>query len=175
MSCLFTQNLIYCHDFIVGGINQVYLANKSEITSLTFDTGDTMMSEVQTLVPLSGQTWYEFTVLPQTVSASEKQVNSNNGRWFFQKELSFTIDYLEPVKRSALHELINSNNITVVFKTNVGNWFIMGEDFGCKVSDYNATTDIMKGNNQYTIKLSTTGKYQMRNLSTSFVEANITV
>ncbi len=168
MSCLFTRNILSCGDFVLGGIKNVYMTNHSLFTNIYYNTGDTKQSEISMILP-TGITWYEFTTLSLSTIAFEKEVITNNGRWFFQKEFDCTFDYLEPFKRSVLMELINSNNITIAWQSNNGNWFIMGDDYPCKVIDYGATTDNIKGNNQYSIKLGTEGRYQMRALSQDYV------
>lgn len=168
MGCLFTSNIYSCDEFTLGGINQIFITNREWINEFYFLGTDKKKSNITSLNVNTGITWFEFKVNQQNTSFSEKISISNSGKQFI-KSFDVSFNKMDSNKRSTLNELIDNGNLTIVYKDNNGIWWLMGDDFGSEVNDYNATTSTVKDNNFYRTVFNAVGKYSIRSIDSGYV------
>jgi hypothetical protein len=148
MACeLSTGFTLDCKDGI-GGIKQIVLVDKTEVTSFTLDA-----SEVVTLIngPASGDLYtYE---LPTQTGSFEETINFNrdNGTVFYTQTVNVMLNKLSAAKRLELHNVATARVIVFVEDTN-GNWWAVGYEYGADLSTGTAGTGAVLGDmNGYTL------------------------
>jgi hypothetical protein len=171
MGSLLTKSLTYCGPYNVGGITELYFANKDYVTDYFFSSSDTNLNTVTNLTVSPLIDWYHYTVIAQTAIAGEKMSKTSGGK-LYTKSFDLTIQQMSSDKRDNIVELLDSETV-IVYKDYNSKWFIMGLDFGCRVTSYEATSDKLPGINQYKINLDTTEKTPLRSITDNYVSTNI--
>ncbi len=165
MSCLFTRSISGCTtDFSLAGINTIYLANRSEISSILYEaSADTQQSTVVGLIPVGSDiTWYPFKFNTGSLNYVGNLQQSLNGDRF-TKTLAGEFTILDYEKRTTLKKLIGSKNICASFQDNNGNYWIMGEEKPLKVTTFIEQTGIVDGDkNGYILSMTVTDRYNIR-------------
>jgi hypothetical protein len=148
MACeLSTGFTLDCKDGI-GGIKQIVLVDKTEVTSFTLDA-----SEVVTVIngPASGDLYtYE---LPTQTGSFEETINFNrdNGTVFYTQTVNVMLQKLSSAKRLELQNVATARVIVFVEDTN-GNWWAVGYEYGADLSTGTAATGTVLGDmNGYTL------------------------
>jgi len=148
MACeLSTGFTLDCKDGI-GGIKQIVLVDKTEVTSFTLDA-----SEVVTVIngPASGDLYtYE---LPTQTGSFEETINFNrdNGTVFYTQTVNVMLQKLSAAKRLELQSVAQARVIVFVEDTN-GNWWAVGYEYGADLSTGTAATGTVLGDmNGYTL------------------------
>ena len=148
MACeLSTGFTLDCKDGI-GGIKQIVLVDKTEVTSFTLDA-----SEVVTAIngPASGDLYtYE---LPTQTGSFEETINFNrdNGTVFYTQTVNVMLQKLSSAKRLELQSVAQARVIVFVEDTN-GNWWAVGYEYGADLSTGTAGTGTVLGDmNGYTL------------------------
>lgn len=149
MSCNLTGGIqLGCRDN-VGGVKNAWMTDWDNIISITKNSGDT-------ITQISGTgTFYQFQLIRNTGSLTET-VNASleNGTVFYQQELVAFFAKLEQAKRNILKTLAQSQRIAVVIETNNGNFFLLGETYGCFVSaGSNVTGTVLGDANGYNLTM----------------------
>jgi hypothetical protein len=99
------------------------------VTSLTQSTGDTITA-------ISGTgTFYEFQLI-RTSSQLTETVNASleNGTVFYQGEIVTYFNKLGQDKRNILKTLAQSQRLAIVAEDNNGQYFYLGQTYGCFIS-----------------------------------------
>jgi hypothetical protein len=148
MACeLSTGFTLDCKDGI-GGIKQIVLVDKTEVTSFTLDA-----NEVVTLIvgPSAGELYtYE---LPTQTGSFEETINFNrdNGTVFYTQTVNVMLQKLSSAKRLELQNVAQARVIVFVQDTN-GNWWAVGYEYGADLSTATASTGTTLGDaNGYTL------------------------
>ena len=141
MACeLSTGFTLDCKDGI-GGIKQIVLVDKTEVTSFTLDA-----SEVVTVIngPASGDLYtYE---LPTQTGSFEETINFNRdaGTIFYTQTVNVMLNKLSAAKRLELQNVATARVIVFVEDTN-GNWWAVGYEYGADLSTATAGTGAVLG------------------------------
>jgi len=136
-----------CKDGI-GGIKQIVLVDKANVTSFTLDA-----SEVVTLIlgPSAGDLYtYE---LPTQTGSFEETINFNrdNGTVFYTQTVNVMLQKLSSAKRLELQNVAQARVIVFVQDTN-NNWWAVGYEYGADLSTGTAATGTVLGDmNGYTL------------------------
>jgi len=148
MACeLSTGFTLDCKDGI-GGIKQIVLVDKTEVTSFTLDA-----SEVVTLIngPASGDLYtYE---LPTQTGSFEETINFNRdaGTIFYTQTVNVMLNKLSSQKRLELQAVAQARPIIFVNDSN-DNWWAVGYEYGADLSTGTAATGTALGDmNGYTL------------------------
>ena len=148
MACeLSTGFTLDCKDGI-GGIKQIVLVDKTEVTSFTLDA-----NEIVTAIngPASGDLYtYE---LPTQTGSFEETINFNrdNGTVFYTQTVNVMLNKLSSAKRLELQNVATARVIVFVEDTN-GNWWAVGYEYGADLSTGTAATGTVLGDmNGYTL------------------------
>jgi hypothetical protein len=148
MACeLSTGFTLDCKDGI-GGIKQIVLVDKTEVTSFTLDA-----NEIVTLIigPAAGDLYtYE---LPTQTGSFEETINFNRdaGTIFYTQTVNVMLNKLTSAKRLELQNVATARVIVFVEDTN-GNWWAVGYEYGADLSTGTAGTGTVLGDmNGYTL------------------------
>ena len=148
MACeLSTGFALDCKDSI-GGIKQIVLVDKTEVTSFTLDA-----NEIVTLIvgPSAGDLYtYE---LPTQTGSFEETINFNRdaGTIFYTQTVNVMLNKLTSAKRLELQNVATARVIVFVNDTN-DNWWAVGYEYGADLSTGTAGTGTVLGDmNGYTL------------------------
>ena len=129
MSCNLTAGIpLGCRDN-VGGLKTLWITDFTNIESITSNTGDT-------ITQISGTgTYYEFQLI-RTTSQLTETVNASleNGTVYYQGEIVTFFSKLDQAKRNILKTLAQSQRLSIVAEDNNGNYFYLGQTYGCFIS-----------------------------------------
>ena len=148
MACeLSTGFTLDCKDGI-GGIKQIVLVDKTEVTSFTLDA-----NEIVTAIngaAIGDLYTYE---LPTQTGSFEETINFNrdNGTVFYTQTVNVMLNKLSSAKRLELQNVAQARVIVFVEDTN-GNWWAVGYEYGADLSTSTAGTGAVLGDmNGYTL------------------------
>jgi hypothetical protein len=129
MACNLSAGIqLGCRDN-TGGLKTLWITDYTNVTSITSSTGDTITS-------ISGSgTFYEFQLI-RTSSQLTETVNASleNGTVFYQGEVVTYFNKLGQDKRNILKTLAQSQRLAIVAEDNNGQYFYLGQTYGCFVS-----------------------------------------
>ena len=129
MACNLTAGIqLGCRDNI-GGLATLWITDFTNVTSITSNTGDTITA-------ISGTgTFYEFQLI-RTSSQLTETVNASleNGTVFYQGEVVTYFNKLGQDKRNILKTLAQSQQLAIVAEDNNGQYFYLGQTYGCFIS-----------------------------------------
>jgi hypothetical protein len=129
MACNLTAGIqLGCRDN-TGGLATLWITDYTNVTSLTQNTGDTITA-------ISGTgTFYEFQLI-RTSSQLTETVNASleNGTVFYQGEVVTYFNKLGQDKRNILKTLAQSQRLAIVAEDNNGQFFYLGQTYGCFIS-----------------------------------------
>lgn len=129
MACNLTAGIqIGCRDN-TGGLKTLWITDYTNVTSITQSTGDTITA-------ISGTgTFYEFQLI-RTSSQMTETVNASleNGTVFYQGEIVTYFNKLGQDKRNILKTLAQSQQLAIVAEDNNGQYFYLGQTYGCFIS-----------------------------------------
>lgn len=129
MSCNLTSGIaLGCRDN-VGGLKTLWITDFCNIDSITQNSGDT-------ITQISGTgTFYCFDLI-RTSSQLTETVNASleAGTVFYQGEVVTYFAKLEQAKRNILKTLAQSQRLAIVAEDNNGDYFYLGQTYGCFIS-----------------------------------------
>jgi hypothetical protein len=129
MACNLTAGIqLGCRDN-TGGLKTLWITDFTNVTSITQSTGDTITA-------ISGTgTFYEFQLI-RTSSQMTETVNASleNGTVFYQGEIVTYFNKLGQDKRNILKTLAQSQQLAIVAEDNNGQYFYLGQTYGCFIS-----------------------------------------
>lgn len=129
MACNLTSGILLgCRDN-TGGLSTLWITDYTNVTSLTQNSGDTITA-------ISGTgTFYEFQLI-RTSSQLTETVNASleNGTVFYQGEIVTYFSKLGQDKRNILKTLAQSQRLAIVAEDNNGQYFYLGQTYGCFIS-----------------------------------------
>jgi hypothetical protein len=129
MACNLSAGIqLGCRDN-TGGLKTLWITDYTNVTSITSSTGDTI-----TAISGSG-TFYEFQLI-RTSSQLTETVNASleNGTVFYQGEVVTYFNKLGQDKRNILKTLAQSQRLAIVAEDNNGQYFYLGQTYGCFIS-----------------------------------------
>ena len=129
MACNLTAGIqLGCRDN-TGGLATLWITDYTNVTSITSSTGDTITAISGTGV------FYEFQLI-RTSSQLTETVNASleNGTVFYQGELVTYFSKLGQDKRNILKALAQSQRLAIVAEDNNGQYFYLGQTYGCFIS-----------------------------------------
>jgi hypothetical protein len=149
MACeLSTGFTLDCKDGI-GGIKQIVLVDKANVTSFSFQEGTEIVTAINALDQNDIYT-YE---LPTQTGSFEETINFNrdNGTVFYTQTVNVMLQKLSYAKRLELQNVATARVIVFVEDTN-GNWWAVGYEYGADLSTSTAATGTVLGDmNGYTL------------------------
>jgi hypothetical protein len=129
MACNLSAGIqLECRDN-TGGLKTMWITDYTNVTSITSSTGDTITA-------ISGTgTFYEFQLI-RTSSQLTETVNASleNGTVFYQGEVVTYFNKLGQDKRNILKTLAQSQQLAIVAEDNNGQYFYLGQTYGCFIS-----------------------------------------
>jgi hypothetical protein len=141
MACeLSTGFTLDCKDGI-GGIKQIVLVDKTEVSSFSFDADENVTAING---PAAGDLYtYE---LPTQTGSFEETINFNrdNGTVFYTQTVNVMLQKLSSAKRLELQNVATARVIVFVEDTN-GNWWAVGYEYGADLSTATAGTGTVLG------------------------------
>lgn len=129
MSCNLSAGIqLGCRDN-TGGLKTIWITDYTNVTSLTSSTGDTI-----TAISGTGE-FYEFQLI-RTSSQLTETVNASleNGTVFYTGEIVTYFNKLGQDKRNILKTLAQSPRLAIVAEDNNGQFFYLGQTYGCFIS-----------------------------------------
>ena len=172
--CLVTSSIYECDQFSIGGIQKIYITNNEWIDQLNYGNLDLYNSIVYSIVPASpytALTVYQYSVIPGATNYDFEKVESPNGD-YYNHRFAIQFNYMSPTKRNTLHELVESKNLTLLFKDFNGNWWITGCDVkGGRITEFRGQTGTIDDGNFYSAVISLSSTYTAKYLSTSCVQS----
>jgi hypothetical protein len=129
MACNLTAGIqLGCRDN-TGGLATLWITDYTNVTSITSSTGDTITAISGTGV------FYEFQLI-RTSSQLTETVNASleNGTVFYQGEIVTYFNKLGQDKRNILKTLAQSPRLAIVAEDNNGQYFYLGQTYGCFIS-----------------------------------------
>jgi len=129
MACNLTAGIqLGCRDN-TGGLATLWITDYTNVTSITSSTGDTITAISGTGV------FYEFQLI-RTSSQLTETVNASleNGTVFYQGEIVTYFNKLGQDKRNILKTLAQSPRLAIVGEDNNGQYFYLGQTYGCFIS-----------------------------------------
>ena len=173
MACNLTAGIVLgCRDN-VGGLKTMWITDYDNILSITQSTGDTITA-------ISGTgTFYEFQLI-RTTSQITETVNASleNGTVFYGGEVVTYFNKLEQYKRNILKTLAQSQRLAICVEDNNGQFFYLGQTYGCYVSAGTSVSGLAMGDkNGYNITFGYLEPNPMNQLSGSLssIATGITV
>jgi hypothetical protein len=149
MACeLSTGFTLDCKDGI-GGIKQIVLVDKTEVTTFIFDANE-IVTLIEGTLALGDLYTYE---LPTQTGSFEETINFNRdaGTIFYTQTVNVMLNKLSAAKRLELQNVATARVIVFVEDTN-GNWWAVGYEFGADLSTGTAATGTVLGDmNGYTL------------------------
>lgn len=129
MSCNVSSGIaLGCRD-VVGGVQNIWITDQTNLLSITKSTGDT-------ITQISGTgSYYEFQLI-RTSSQFTETINASleNGTVFYTQELVTYFAKLEQSKRNIVKTLAQSTQLSIVMEDNNGRYWLLGEIYGCYIS-----------------------------------------
>lgn len=124
MGCLTGGTTRDCTTKISGGSNLLYIADRADITSLTYDTD----GSVNGITMVATKVFFKFVFAPNTSGFTETTANENSATQVTQ-EYVFSLRGRSQAYRNAVEELTNCNcGMTVIHGENTGLLWIWGFD-----------------------------------------------
>lgn len=133
----------------MGGILEVYVANKSDVSAVTTTTG-----KVTGITMASSAKFKVYHFKPGTSSlTSNYQVNQENGVQYVQSDLQMVFNRMETAKRIEISALAQGEMVAIVKDANGLYWFL-GMDAPLVISAGDGLTGTARGDrNGYSITL----------------------
>lgn len=148
---------IDCRDS-VGGIEEVYITEWSNVASITESSG-----VVTSISMNSGKKFFTFQLEKENATFDETENASvENGTLFYEGVLSFTTKKMTAAARNAFN-ILAKNRLMIIFKDRNGSYWLLGRAGGAdKVGDNKASTGKAFGDmNGYTLTFTTKEKEPM--------------
>lgn len=103
----------------MGGIAEVLLANKAEVTAAVTS------GKVTSITMASSAKFHRYQFAPETASMSSNwQVNAQNGTRFVQTDLVMVFNRMETAKRAEIMAMAQSELVAIVKDANGLYWFL---------------------------------------------------
>jgi hypothetical protein len=172
-NCLITSGYVKgCRDNI-GGIKKLYLANLDSIASVA-PVLNTIGSpedegEIDTIVMDTTLVFYEYELTKDNSSFTiETSVDPTTGIVLYAPTLNFSIPKFDLDARNTLN-IITRNDIVAIVEDNLGNKFLLGEEFGLDATTATGTSGQAKTDlNGLTIALVGSERFAPRSISSDF-------
>jgi len=122
MACTLIQGRsIDCRD-AVGGIETLYIAEASNVTSVTDSSGT-----ITAITMASGSKFWTYNMEKENASATESiRTSVENGTTFYEQVISFTLKKLSASLRNEIKNLAQ-NRLVFIFKDNNGVYWMFGQ------------------------------------------------
>lgn len=151
MACLQTlKGLGRTCDTSMGGINEVYIANYEDITTIAYSTDN---SEITGITMNSGAKFKKYWFRKGTGSLTKTLNVSDNGSNYVSSDLVLQFDRMETRKRIEMAALSVGDLVVLVKDANGVVWYL-GEESPVRATAGDGQTGTSRGDgNRYTITL----------------------
>jgi hypothetical protein len=152
MPCVLTQNLVLDCKESMGGISQILVIEKANVTAITEAVG------VVTAITKGASKKFFSYDLPAETSGLTENINASvqNGTVFYEQVLTFVLNKLAVNTRNELL-LLAKNTLLVIVKDVNGTYWLIGKENGCDVTAGSSATGTARGDRSgYSITI--TGK-----------------
>ena len=143
MSCKINDGLLKesCQ-FLIGGISNIYLANKEDVVSFNDPNSDNIYSGVT----MSGTaSFYKFETSKNTSSYTQVLTVSGNNKYILQ-----TVDMIVPRSDQETYTLMEKlalGNFIAIVETRMGKMVVLGETNGLEATVANINSGLAEGDN----------------------------
>lgn len=121
MACLINAGVTRDCGFSFGGLQKVYLANKSDIVSVSHDVD----GQITGVTTLSGGTFYEYEFEPQTAQALQ-ELNVGTVSRFVNQTLNMSLAGMTQAKKAVLEDMANADMVAI-YQDQAGTYWFYGE------------------------------------------------
>jgi len=170
--CVLTSTISHCGP-VVPGVSKMWIARRELAKTFLYPnvsrTGLSQVSEVTNngaAVP-----WYEFYC--EINNTFEEQLSRTDQGGVFPQSLSCIFPKMDTDKRITFEQLTN-DRVAVVVETRSSGYWLLGQEFGLKVSSYLASPGTRNGANAYKATFTSVGREQFRKISPDFL-SNVAV
>jgi len=109
MACLLTSDVAELCEYTIGGINRIWLANKSEITGYVLNPD----SSIESITMAAAKTFFQFEFSNTTgLATSSLQVNTGQKNWL--QTIGMSIPRTEQAIINLIEELGLANIVAIV-------------------------------------------------------------
>ena len=122
MACLINSGIVRDCGFSFGGLQNIYLANKTDIDEITHDT---LTGEITGITLLTGATFFQYEFEPETAQALQELQVGKVSR-FINQTLNMSLATMTQEKKDALEELANAD-VVAIYQDQAGNYWFYGE------------------------------------------------
>lgn len=110
MACLFSAGITRDCGYNFGGLQEIYLANKSEVTSIDEDP---TTNQITGITMASGATFYQFQFEPETGQKLEELQAGNVSKYILQT-LNMQLANITQTKKDVLEDLGLSDVVAIM-------------------------------------------------------------
>ena len=149
--------------FSLGGVKRVWLADKKYVQDYTYQ--DDEFGIIELILTSSGvpSSFYEFHCDGEYVG-SEETLNISQADRAFPQKINLRFAAMDHFKRAILETMIYTR-LACVYEDNNGKMWLLGQEFGMKVTEYQGRTDVRFGGNSYTCTLIGNERMQQREVN----------
>lgn len=147
MACALTQGYVLdCREGI-GGLKEVYVIEKANVTSVTEVSG-----VITVITKASGKRFWKYSLVRETSSATETiNGNEQNGTIFYDQNVQIILNKRQASIRNEVL-LLAKNFLTIVGVENTGRAFLYGREQGLQLLTGTSETGVAWGDrNGYTL------------------------
>ena len=129
------------------GISEVYIANFADVTGVTLNAGETLVTDLGFTIA-SGETsgcFYTFAQNRESAGlVDEAQINIPNGTSIYKPQLTFKISNMDETTRTIFKELAQAT-VIAVFRDIDGTYYLLGRQNGLDMETGSFTSGIASG------------------------------
>lgn len=168
----FLNYLNECDNKTIGGIGKLYFKERKEIDRWFYEKTAQLQQGI--ILGQSGNDNHWHLLLYDLKTAiftqTELFIPSRN----YDMTLKIQINKMSVYNRDKMEQLSVIKDIVALYEDNNGNWWLMGETFGCR-GTHSTSTDVDNGNNIYELTLSCKERYPIRNMSQDYIDNYVEV
>jgi hypothetical protein len=144
MACDISKGRVLPCTDAIGGLDAVYLINSSDpIGAITYTVVDSITTDIIDTAAGS-PTLYKYDLKGTSTFNQVMTTSRENGTTFVEQTLVLNLPVMSATTHKEL-KLLAYGNPQVIVKTNAGNFFLVGLEFGCDVTTINANSGAAMG------------------------------
>jgi hypothetical protein len=153
-----------------GGVETIYVIESGRLGTVT----ETASGNITGITPVGGSKFLEYQAEKLQGNFSQVQtVNPANGTTFYEQTLTWPINKMSSTKDLIL-KLTGYNRLAIIMKFNTGDYYLMGRT-GAYMTSNTATTGTALGDKQgYTLTFTAQEKLHAQYIDSSIISAIIT-
>jgi len=129
------------------GVSEIYLANYSDVTGVTLNAGETLVTELGFTIASGATSGCFWTFAQNRESAGlvdEAQINIPNGTSIYKPQLSFKVSNMDETTRTIFKELAQAT-VIAVFKDIDGTYYLIGRQNGLDMETGSFSSGVASG------------------------------